>query len=75
MLGDRLVQGLAVNGNGHKPFRVVTHDEKVGKLLHEITPQRSLDSLLLPKTVRASCAELVEEHHRADLLRTYNLEP
>jgi AAA+ superfamily predicted ATPase len=75
LLADRLVQGLTINGNGRKPFGLVSQDEKARDLLHEIIPQRSLDSLLLPKTVRVSCNELVEEHHRADLLRTCNLEP
>jgi AAA+ superfamily predicted ATPase len=75
LLADRLVQGLAVNGKERRPFGLVSSDEKVGDLLHEIVPHRTLESLLLPKTVRASCQELVEEHHRADLLRTYNLEP
>ncbi len=75
LLANRLVQGLAVNGNGRKPFRIVSRDEQARELLREITPQCSLDSLLLPKMVRSSCEELVEEHHRADLLRTYNLKP
>jgi len=75
LLADRLVQGLAFNGKDRRPFGLVRPDEKAGDLLHEIVPQRALDSLLLPKTVRTSCDELVEEHHRVDLLRTYNLEP
>jgi SpoVK/Ycf46/Vps4 family AAA+-type ATPase len=34
-----------------------------------------LDSLVLPNVVRIACNELVEEHHRSDLLRSYNVEP
>ena len=77
LLADRLVQGLNLNGNanGRKPLGLVIPDEKATELLHEIVPRRSLDSLVLPPAVRMACGELVEEHHRADLLRTYNLEP
>jgi AAA+ superfamily predicted ATPase len=75
LLADRLVQGLQLNGNGRKPLGLSVSDEKAGELLHEIVPRRSLDSLVLPKVVSMACSELVEEHHRADLLRTYNLEP
>jgi len=75
LLADRLVQGLQLNGNGRKPLGLSVSDEKAGELLHELVPRRSLDSLVLPKVVSMACSELVEEHHRADLLRTYNLEP
>jgi AAA+ superfamily predicted ATPase len=75
LLADRLVQGLQLNGNGRKPPGLSLSDEKAGELLHEIVPRRSLDSLVLPKVVSMACSELVEEHHRSDLLRTYNLEP
>jgi SpoVK/Ycf46/Vps4 family AAA+-type ATPase len=74
LLADRLVQGLSVNGNGRKAGFALTED-KAGDLLHEVTPRRSLDSLVLPKVVRDAGNELVEEHHRSDLLRAYSLEP
>jgi len=41
----------------------------------EILPERTLDDLVLPPAVRAAVTELVEEQHRAELLRSYNLEP
>lgn len=75
LLADRLVQGLNLNGNSRKPIGLAVPNEKAAELLHEMIPRRSLDSLVLPKAVRMACEELVEEHHRADLLRTYNLEP
>ncbi|WP_295591489.1 AAA family ATPase, partial [uncultured Lamprocystis sp.] len=75
LLADRLIQGLNLNGNGRKPLGLAVPDEKALDLLHEIVPRRALDSLVLPPVVRMACDELVEEHHRADLLRTYNLEP
>lgn len=42
---------------------------------HEVHPERSLDSLLLPSAVSTACSELIEEQHRADLLRSHNIEP
>ncbi|MDJ0396212.1 ATP-binding protein [Rhodococcus sp. G-MC3] len=48
--------------------------ESVG-LLHETEPVRRLTDLVLPTTVRLSATELVEEHHRRDLLRSHGLEP
>lgn len=47
----------------------------VEALLHEVNPQRRLDDLVLPKEVMEICRELIQEHHRTDILRSYNLEP
>lgn len=44
-------------------------------LLHEIIPQRRLDTLILPASVSRACREIIEEQQRADLLRSHNLEP
>ncbi|HUT32864.1 MAG TPA: ATP-binding protein [Planctomycetota bacterium] len=44
-------------------------------LFYEIVPQRRLDDLVLPEPVTSACRELIEEHCRADLLRSHNMEP
>jgi SpoVK/Ycf46/Vps4 family AAA+-type ATPase len=44
-------------------------------LLLESTPLRGLDELVLPATVRRTVDELIEEHFRRDLLRSFGLEP
>jgi len=44
-------------------------------LVHEVRPERRLSDLILPDEVVTACGELIEEHHRADLLRSYGLEP
>lgn len=44
-------------------------------LFYEKTPQKRLDQLILPDNVTQQCQELVEEQMRADLLRSYGLEP
>jgi SpoVK/Ycf46/Vps4 family AAA+-type ATPase len=48
---------------------------KVAELLHEVTPHRTLEDLILPEVVVEACNQVIEEHHRRDLLRSYNLEP
>ncbi len=50
-------------------------DQRVTNLLHEIMPERTFEDLILPKEVREISQEVVQEHHRVDLLRSYNLEP
>lgn len=72
VLADRLATYL--NGNGHAQSNGACSDRSL-PFLHEVTPFRTLDDLILPASVRATCDELVEEHHRADLLRSYALEP
>jgi SpoVK/Ycf46/Vps4 family AAA+-type ATPase len=50
-------------------------DQRMGNLFHEIMPQRKLTDLILPDDVLQICQSLVQEYHRADLLRSYSLEP
>lgn len=57
------------NGNGSRS--VSTFDQ----LVYEVVPERRLADLILPPTVVAAAGELVEEHHRADLLGSYGMEP
>ena len=44
-------------------------------LVHELEPKHQLDRLILPESVQRPIHELVEEHQRRDLLRSYGLEP
>jgi len=44
-------------------------------LFWEKTPQKRLDRLVLPSNVIESCNDLIEEQTRADLLRSYGIEP
>jgi SpoVK/Ycf46/Vps4 family AAA+-type ATPase len=43
--------------------------------LREIRPKRRLQDLFLANDVRDELATLIEEQHRADVLRAYNIEP
>ncbi len=44
-------------------------------LFHEQIPGRSIDDLILASPTSAACLELIEEQHRADILRSHSLEP
>ena len=44
-------------------------------LFVEKIPQKRLDHLILPDTVRSVCQDLISEQNRADLLRSYGIEP
>lgn len=74
VLADRLVENISTNGHA-TPSPAVSLDERVQHLLLEIVPRKSLADLILPEVVREACKELVEEQHRAELLRSYGLEP
>src|SRR5580704_18134852 len=76
VLAEQLESQIQRNGNGstpkpdYTPTRLVAHD-----VVHEITPRRMISDLVLDPEVRFAIDELVQEHHRADLLRSYNLQP
>ena len=50
-------------------------EQKVANLFHEVIPERSFEDLILPNDVLEISHEVVQEHHRIDLLRSYNIEP
>lgn len=77
VLADRLAEAAQTpRHNGYtaqeaKPFSPsLVHD-----LFFEILPKRALEDLVLSEDVLTACREVVEEQHRHDLLRSYNLQP
>jgi SpoVK/Ycf46/Vps4 family AAA+-type ATPase len=75
-----LAENLEVLLNLTQVERAITNggqvlDQRMGNLFHEIMPQKKLSDLILPEEVSDICLSLIEEHHRTDLLRSYNLEP
>lgn len=50
-------------------------DQRLNGFVHDMVPQKKMDELILPKEIKQICNELIQEHHRSDLLRSYNLEP
>jgi AAA+ superfamily predicted ATPase len=76
VLAERLTESL----NSSPVDRPVSNgtpimDQRMSNLLHEIMPQRKFIDLIFPAEVVQICQDLVQEHHRSDLLRAYNLEP
>lgn len=74
ILADRLLAQLQV-GNGKKTKTVPVSKSSNTTIVTEKVPCRGLDDLVLLPWVAEIVHELVAEHHRADLLRSYNLEP
>lgn len=76
VLADRLAAHLQTNGaskatTGYPSIRRFGPTE----LFYDIRPERKLRDLLLPTVIEEASRELIEEQHRADLLRAHNLEP
>lgn len=75
VLAERLSELLNRNGSPPVPASAASRNGAVHDLCVELTPGRTLDDLILPDVVRTACTELVEEHHRTELLRSYGLQP
>lgn len=74
ILASQLAEALT----SRRPVSNVTQiarTEAVAGLIHERVPERRLMDLVLTAGVRAGINELIEEHHRRDLLRSHGLEP
>ncbi len=74
VLADRLTEELSKNGT---PINGVARAPSFAphELFVEIHPKRTFDDMVLPEAVMSTCRELVEEHHRAELLRSHGLSP
>jgi hypothetical protein len=74
LVADRLSELITSVGSSE----LLSRDDsatRVSDLVHEIVPRRRLGSLQLPPGVAAAAAEVIEEHHRSELLHSHNLEP
>ena len=76
ILADRLLAQLKKDINGSYGAGVPPSVRGgIGPLVSELVPTRCLDEMILPEEADEVIRELVEEQFRADLLRSYNLEP
>ena len=76
ILADRLIAQLQQDSNGRpKPLSPQPARSLSAPLVTEITPTRRLEDMILSAEAEQAVRELVEEQHRADLLRAHNLEP
>ena len=63
------------SGNNNSTSKVTLLEEKIESFLFRIYPKRSLQDVILEDQNLKVANDLVTEHHRSDLLRSYNLEP
>ncbi|MGH8191670.1 MAG: AAA family ATPase [Terriglobia bacterium] len=77
ILADELTAAYYNRPNGVPAPAVTmsTHLSSINDLIFEVNSDRALESLILPQQVTEECRDLIEEQHRADLLRSYNLVP
>ena len=74
VLADRLAAHLNINGSPARSARPPVANGEA-RSFFEVRPRRTFADLVLPANAMQACSELVEEHHRADLLRAHNVEP
>ncbi len=74
ILADRLMDLLSTQSN--QLNRTTSFIQNGARdLVFEVVPEKRFTDLVLEKNVLEICREVVEEHHRADLLGSYGLEP
>ncbi len=74
ILADRLSAAMRENGPlPPAPGRIL--DGSIASLLHHRIPERRLSEVILSDQNRSVISEIAEEHHRADLLKSYGLVP
>ncbi len=74
VLAEELERQIQNNGSARGEILPLRNTAAPDVLL-EMAPRRTLDDMFLSSENRRAVDELVMEHHRADLLRSYNLEP
>ena len=76
VLADRLARALRSNGNGTRAgYTVPESTARVRDYVVEATPRKRLEDLFLSDLCERACRGLIEEQHRAGLLRSQSLEP
>ena len=77
ILADRLLARLQTDVNGRFTSTPAPPSTRglAGSLVAELVPTRCLDEMILPNEANEIVRDVVEEQFRADLLRSYNLEP
>ncbi len=76
ILAERLTKALqprVSRAESNDTIRKNGNNGRHKELIFEITPERSLSSLVLPDKVNNQIKEVVEEQHRSELLHSHNL--
>lgn len=75
ILADRLIAQLQGSNGRQKALAPSPGYPASSSLVAELVPRRRIEDLILPPEVGQVVHELVEEQQRADLLRSFSLEP
>ena len=75
VLADRLTDAMRLNGTDSAAAFIGPDQRPHRRFLAELTPRKKLADLVLTDPARRACEELIEEQHRASVLRTHSLEP
>ena len=78
VLADRLTDAMRGNGDsagGSGSTTFIGSSQPHRQFLIELTPRKRLADLVLSDIARQACEELVEEQHRASVLRAHSIEP
>lgn len=73
LVADRLSALITTTGSEAGQRDDMAHS--VSDLLLEVVPRRRLTDVQLPDSAESCIRDLIEEHRRADLLRSYGFEP
>jgi len=75
LLAERLAKALQANATpfARPPAAKMNGGSMNKELFYEMTPERNLDSLILPEKIKTQVRELIEEQHRSELLHAHNL--
>lgn len=74
LLADRLSELLSLQNNQlNRTTPFIQNGAK--DLVFEVIPERRFDDLILERSILEICMEVVEEHHRSDLLNSYGISP
>ena len=74
LVADRLSELITTSGSTD----LLTRDDsarQVADLVLEIVPRRRLSTLQLAPNAATTAGEIIEEHHRSELLRSHGIEP
>jgi len=76
VLADKLQESLnSPTTNGHTQLMPGKNENRIDNLLIESVPEIRFRDLVMRDEILRVCTDLVEEHNRADVLRSFNLEP
>jgi SpoVK/Ycf46/Vps4 family AAA+-type ATPase len=75
VLASQLSDALSRRRPGGSAVSPLMRTKESAGLFHEIEPVRRLTEMVLPSAVRQAMSDLIEEHHRRDLLRSHGIEP